>query len=357
MSASPIPSILRRSTSWFFLAGAGNIAILFAVFIIGMPPLSGPYAESLQVISTFAMPMYAPELLIFTSIPALLSGLRADGASGSERDEAVRLIAWAVRVALTFVLMFAVPVVAVTPEMLSTVLFAVLLAFVTFVLAERLDPPVPASIEMRIMKADRDLALRESRATEALGRNWHEDTTRWWWAIIALFILAPVAVQTIAGTVVAVFLWGPQFALSGEWIVVPLLTSYGSVILTFAWLSTADKTDSPQARAWRGTAFAALAGIASVIFAAVFFVARGDSAPIGMVILTTTALHGAALWIRTDWWGRRLLHRVSATLTSRRLERLTRGYAAVYLAWDDDQSAKDADSAPTSRWHLFRRRG
>lgn len=355
MSISPSTSVLRRSASWFVLAVAGNLVILCAVVNIDTPPLNIPLTESLQAIATFAAPMYAPELLIFTSIPAFLSGLRTVGRSGSERDEAVRLIAWAVRVALTFVLMFAGAVVAVKPQMLATVLFAALLAFITFVLAERLDPPVPASVETRLLNADRDLAIREARAVEALGRNWHEDTTRWWWVIVGLFLLAPVAVQTAAGVSAAVLLWGPEFGLSGGWIVVPLMTSFGSVILTFAWLMTADKADSAQARAWRGWAFAALAGIASVVFAAVFFVPRSDSAPIGVIILTITALHGAALWIRADWWGERLLHRVAATFTSRHLERITRAYAPIYLAADDEQPTEDRDGAKASLSRLFRR--
>lgn len=349
------PSILRRTTGWFSLAAAGNVAILGVVFILNTPPASIPASESLALLASVAEPMYSPELLLFTSIPGLLSGLRVNGASDSERDEAVRLIAWAVRVAFTFVLMFAVVNVVVTPEKLGTVLFALLLAFVTFVLAERLDPPVPPPIEQRFRKADQDLALREFRANEALGVGWHKNTTRWAWAIVALFAVSPAVLQTVVGAVIASVLWGPEFGLSAEWLIVPAVTAYGSVILTFAWLATADKAESGQARVWLGTASGALAGAASITFASIFLFSNERSAPFGIMILAITALHAAALWIPIDWPGRRLLLRVAATLTSRHLERSTRGYAPVYLAWEEQQ--RTSGEVPPARRGLFRRRG
>lgn len=353
MSASPIPSILRRTTSWFILAATGNVAILGVVFMLNAL-LAVPAAESLGVVASFAQPMYAPELLVFVSIPGLLTALRVNAASDSERDEAVRLIAWAVRGALTFVLMFAVVIVVVTPQQLATVFFALLLSFVTFVLAERLDPPIPAPIEQRYLKADRDLALREFWADEALGRGWHESTTRSAWAVVALFIVAPVVAQTVLGAIIGSLTWGMDFGLSAKWLFMAGVTAYGPVILTFAWLSMADKADSSQARVWRGSAFAALGAAASIAFASVFLFANERTAPISIMILLVTLVHAAALWAPVDWWGRRLLSRVAATMTSRHLERRTRGYAPVYLAWEEQQTAAEDALSPLQR--LFRRR-
>ncbi|MFB7249276.1 hypothetical protein [Microbacterium sp. NPDC056234] len=351
MSTPPMPSILIRTTSWFVLAAAGNVAIIGIIFILNTTPISVPASASLEVVASFALPMYSPELLIFTSIPGLLSALRVNGASDSERDEAVRLIAWAVRVALTFVLAFAVVVVVAAPDQLATVLFAALLGFITFVLAERLDPPIPAPIEQRYLKADQDLAVREIWANEALGQRWHQNTTRWPWLIVAAFIIAPVILQTALGVAIGSMLWGADFGLSAKWAVVPAVTAYGSIILTFAWLSTADKADSPQARAWRGRAFSVLAVLTSVAFASAFLFSGTDSVLVGVLILGITALQSAALWAPVDWKGRQMLSRVAATITSRHLERTTRAYAPIYLAWDEHSG--EAEVSPTWIRRLF----
>ena len=134
----------------------------------------------------------------------------------------------------------------------------------------------------------------------------------------------------------------------------PGVTAYGPVILTFAWLATADKADSSQARAWRGSAFAALGAAASIAFASVFLFANERTAPISIMILVVTVVQAAALWAPIDWWGRRLLSRVASTMTSRHLERRTRAYAPVYLAWEEQQEAVDDALSPLQR--LFRRR-
>lgn len=314
---------------WFLLAAAGNLTILWVVFILSTSPVSIPASESMGLLASLAEPMYAPELLLFTSIPGLLSGLRVNGASDSERDEAVRLIAWAVRVAFTFVLMFAVVVVWVSPQTVGTVLFALLLAFVTFVLAERLDPPVSTPIGLRHQKANQDLAAREFRATQSLGRGWHQHTTRWAWAIVAVFALSPVLLQTVLGAVIANVLWGPEVGFSPGLLAMLAMTALGPVILTFAWLAMADKAESIQARAWLGVATAALGMTASIAFASAFLFADDGSAPIGVLILAVTALQAAALWAPADWPGRRLLSRVAATLTSRHLERLAHAPVAA----------------------------
>ncbi len=328
--------------SWFVLAATGNVAVFGVVLMLSMSPLSVPVEESFAFLFRFVDPLYAPELLIFTSIPGVLGALRANDVSDSERDEAVRLIAWAVRVVLTFVLMFAVVILAVAPENLATVLLAVLLGFVTFVLAERLAPPLPLSVRQRLLKADDDLSIREMRADAALGPDWHRLATRRSVMIIIAFALAPVVVQLVAGVVAASLLWSPAFAFSSDWIRVMLLTTYGSVLLTFTWLLTADRTESSQARRWKGITGAVVSVGASAAFASAFVFAGGRSWVIGVLILAVTGLQALLLWTPADWFGSRLLTSVAATTTSRHLERATRAYAPVFLA--DEAKAQESGS-------------
>lgn len=338
MTTTPSPSLFRRSLTWFFLAALGNLAVILFVSIASLSPVSIPASDAWEFLGRFAEPMYAPELLIFTSLVSVLSGLRI-ARDDSEGKEAARLIAWAVRVALAFILSFAVVIIAVAPENLSTVLFAVLLGFVTFVLAERLAPPAKISTEERFQDAEKDLRMRSSWATDALGQRWRDDARGPIWPLVALLFAVPAIVQSAISSILAWWIWDSSIALSGEWIFLSLVTSYGSVILTFAWLSTADKAESTQVRSWLGITGAVFGCVTSIAFAGAFIFSNTRSAPIGWLTLTVTAVHALALWGPLRLYPRRMLRRIEISLTDRHLHRVARRHSATREAWEAERAA------------------
>lgn len=338
MSTSATPSLFRRSLTWFFLALLGNLAVILFVYIASLSPVSIPASDAWEFLGRFVKPMYAPELLIFTSLVSVLSGLRI-ARDDSEGEEAARLIAWAVRVALAFILSFAVVIIAVAPESLATVLFAVLLGFVTFVLAERLAPPAEISTEERFRDAEKDLRMRSSWAADALGQRWRDDARGPIWPLVGFLFLAPAIVQSVLSSLLASWIWDSSVAFTGEWIFLSIVTSYGSVILSFAWLSTADKSESTQIRAWLGITGAVLGWFTSIAFAGAFIFSNTRSAPIGWLILAVTAAHTLALWGPIRLYPRRMLRRIEISLTDRHLHRVARRHSATREAWEAERAA------------------
>jgi hypothetical protein len=347
MTTSPTPSLFRRSLTWFLLAALGNLAVILFVSIASLSPVSIPASDSWEFLGRFAGPMYAPELLIFTSLVSVLSGLRIAG-DDSEGKEAARLIAWAVRVALAFILSFAVVIIAVAPESLATVLFAVLLGFVTFVLAERLAPPAEISTEERFHDAEKDFRMRSSWASEALGQRWRDDARGPAWPSAVVLFVAPTIVQAVLSSVLVSWIWDSSIAFTGEWIFLSIVTSYGSALLTLAWLSTADKAESTQVRAWLGITGAAMGVATSIAFAGAFIFTNDRSAPIGWLILAVTAVHALALWGPLRLYPHRMLRRIQISLTDGHLHRVARRHSATREAWEAERAA--AASARRGFW-------
>lgn len=340
MSASVSPSVIRRTSAWFILALTGNIAVIGFAFIMSASPVSIPFVQTLQFISPFVLPMYAPELLLFTSLLSALVGLRVSNDDADGR-EAARLIAWAVRVALAFVLSFAVVVVVVDPHRLASVLFAALLGFVTFVLAERLAPPEPQTAKQRYRRARDTVELRESRATAALGQGWRAAPRRHVWVRFALFALTPVLVHTALGLWISTSIRNSSaFVFTPGWIAVCAFTSYGTVILTFAWVTAADKAESPQARRWVSGAFSALGATASASFASIFFFTVPYAAQLGWMILVISAVHALVLWSPIARLRPRVLRDVAASMTERDLGRTEARRDTLRAAWKAEKESR-----------------
>ncbi|WP_143740695.1 hypothetical protein [Microbacterium sp. SZ1] len=311
-----------------WIAATGNLTIVLAAVMASTPPVSLPIATVFEFLFPFVSGLFSPELLIFTTLISVLSGLGLTRENTGELREAARLIAWAVRVALALVLSFVVVVVVVDPHVLPEVLFALLLGFVTFVLAERLDPPAALSAEAESDQRVRDLRSRQLWARSALGARWTPvSARRAWWGFAAL-ATAPVAVQALLGVVLAIAVKGGAFGLSPHWWPVPLLAGYGSIIYSLAWLSTADKAESPQARAWRGWAFATIGVLANAAFAYTFF-GVVDFALMGWLVIVISTLHGVALLFRWPKFYRVALDAVSSSLTARHLTRAEQRLAAA----------------------------
>ena len=315
------------------------MTIVFLVVIAWQSPLGAPPAESFAFLYRFVNPMFAPALLLFVSAPSLLVSLANRPSADNDEDstDANRLIARAVQFALTFVLSFATVMIAVEPTSLANVLFALLLGFITFVLAETLAPPKLSSAEMRYQLAMNDVARREVWAERTFGKvKLEEGPTSRVWLVTSLAILAPVFAMTAAGTLYAALAWGHVWAFSGDTMVMMAATSFGAIALTIAWLSMADRADSPSARAWRGGTFIFYGVLASVAFACVFFIAGAHTQGVGWLILFVTAVQAAVLWLPVPWGGRAALRRVAETLTARHLRtiRVTRDNARS--AWEEE---------------------
>lgn len=327
------PSLFRRTLLWFLLALLGNIAIVALSVVASTPPANLPPLAVLHFLHPFAAPMYSPELLFFTSVLGALSGLRM--AKGEADDDAARLIAWGVRVTLAFVLSFAVVIVVVTPHRLAIVLFAVLLGYVTFVLAEHMTPPKTRTLKERLRSAQEDLAAREGWAAASLGQGWRKTTSRSGLRF-ALFAVIPMVVQMGLSLWISSIIWGPSAVWSAQWIAACAMMTFGMLILTAAWLMGADKAEAPQLRAWLTVSFAALGAGASAALAIVFFTESADAAPLGWLILGMSAVWALVLWNRR--FRPSALIDVAVTLTARHLDRTSKHEAALRAAWEAEKT-------------------
>lgn len=341
----------RRVLAWFVLAATGNITVLSLSFIAWQSPLHIPFDESLAFWHALADPMYAPSLLFFTSVLSMLSTLGGDRRSTEE--EGNRLVARAVQVALTLVLSFATVMVVVDPMAIANVLFAILLGFTVYVLAEQIAPPRLLSTEAVYHQAEAARARRNEWASESLEQQWRHDVTQRVWPTIAVFLLAPVVVMTGLGTSIAWRLWGPEWALAPKTVFTFALCSLGAVCLVGSWYSAADKTDSPSARAWRSGMAILISLFASGPLAWAFFSAGKGAQALGWLILSITVLQAAALWLPIPWAGQRALQRVAATVTHRRMMKIDEFYFSAREKWNVEREAKRASG---SLWERMLRR-
>lgn len=327
-------SLFHRVSVWFLMAAMGNIVVAVVVFVLWRSPLGISAVDSMNFIHTFASPMFAPALLIFASAPSILLAL-GRGRQPDEDMDAGRLIARAVQFALTFVLSFAWVMIGSEPTALATVLFALLLGFVTHVLAEWIAPPVMPSAEKRYRDALSDSSRREAWA-QASGVCCAPGATKRLWPTLTLFAVAPIAAMAIAGVAYSTLTWGPGWGLAGPTVLMMAACGFGAAALTLAWASMADKADSPSARAWRGGTIIFYGVLASTAFAAVFFSAGPGAAVIGWMILCVTAAQAVALWLPAPWVGHMALRRVATTMTSRHLDRVDSFLAQAKQARDTE---------------------
>ncbi|UJP09386.1 hypothetical protein L2X99_13240 [Microbacterium sp. KUDC0406] len=340
-TAQPLgTSLFRRSSAWFILVGTGNLAILFLVLATWLSPLGIPVPDSVTFLHAFVGPMYTPTLLFFTSALSLLAALNKSGRSEDGDDDANRLIARAVQFALTIVLSFAIVMVAAEPISIAQVLFALLLGFVTYVLAERIAPPVVPSAEATFRKAQSNHARRVALANASLGSDWRHNLMRRVWPMVTLFAIAPVALLTVLGVLISSVMWSAELALSATSISLFATSSYGAAILAVAWLATADKTESPSSRAWRGGTFIVMGLFTSGALATVFFFAGESAQVLGWLIIVVTALQAAALWVPVPWVGAKVLKRVSVTITDRSLTKVEKALADARSEWVADLIAE-----------------
>lgn len=320
MSVVANPSLARRSAAWLYIAAMGNLGVVAAAFVAGISPVSIPPEAVFEFLYPFAAELYSPELLIFTSLISVLIAFGLSREGQGEVREAARLIAWTVRLGLTVVLTFAVVVVVSQPASLARVLFALLLGFITFVLAERLDSPAAATPDETVQRLTKNLLARETWASASLGAGWVAKGGKGVWFRFGALVLVPIIIQAVGGVVVAAIVKGPAFGFSQYWVLVPLVTGYGMFLYSFAWLAAADKADSPQARVWRGSAFAVMGVVANVAFAYVYF--SSDLAVVGWLTLALSSVHGVGLLTQRPRIYGSVLTDTASWITDRHLAKL-----------------------------------
>lgn len=331
-------SLGRKLAAWFVLAAGGNFTIVFALVVLAeLTPLNVSIDTSLEVLHAFISPLYSTELLFFTTVLSLLAAL-----SGQPLNDAYaegnRKIARALQLATTTILSGAAIMVWSQPTSAAFVAFAVLLAFVSYVLAERLAPAQLLSAEQRYLLAYQNHARRSRWANDALGAGWQTVPRQRTWPALTLYTICPIVVMTISGTLYSMITWGIEWATHPTTVVMMGLLSFGPILLTFAWIATANKADSPSTRRWTVSVFAAVGALASALFAGILFVAGPTVGGLGWLILAVTALHAIALWLPAPWIGRRKLVGVAAAFTSRSLERSSAARTEAGELWNDEQA-------------------
>lgn len=317
------PSLFRRSAAWFILAATGNLSLGVLTFVAWASPLGLDPSDSLNFLGEYARPLYAPTLLIFTALLGIVMAVYSRSSptvdSEGEGEDAGRLIARAVQFALIFVLSFAGVIVATTPQSIGIILFACLLGFVTFVMAERLTPPRALTLKENERKLAAELTQSQARVDIALGPGWSQRIARRPRITVACALVVPVLVQVLATLIAAAVIWGTAFAFSPEGLFMFLISGIGQPLLTFAWYSMSDKAESPQARGWRGGALICFAVASSASVSSVFILAGPSVGIIGGLIVAVTALNALALWGPFAWPVRTLLRRVQASVSDRHI--------------------------------------
>lgn len=333
--------VLRRIIAWLLIPVLGNAGILGFAYVYSTPPFNTPFEETLAFLHELAAPVYAPTLLFFTAVLGVLSALqtrsRAQAEADDESDEANRLIARAVQLALSVVLSFAAVVAIVDIASLRLVLFAVLLSFVTFVLADRIAPPRTISAEVRYQRATAALTRQQEWAERALGPSWNQEPFARIRPLALTAALTPVLLTSAAGFFIARAFAGVEFALSTQAIVVHVILAYGALLLLGAWYVMADKAESPQARAWQGGGLIAVALLVAAALSSIFFSAEAAAHPYGWLVLAATALQAVFLWAPRRWIWRRWLDRVSARITEKHLRRTRDALTSARAQWEAEQ--------------------
>ncbi|WP_460798157.1 hypothetical protein [Microbacterium sp. GXF0217] len=192
-------SLNKRVAAWFVPAAAGNVTIVFAVLMMSaLPPFTVPIDVSLQLLHTFVSPLHSTELLFFTTVLSLLAALSGQPVN-DDSAEGNRKIARALQLAMTVILSVAAVMIWSEPPSAAYVAFAILLGFVSYVLAERLAPPPLVSAEQRYLLATESHVHRAGWANRALGAGWQAAPRPRSWLVLTAYTICPImGVMTVS---------------------------------------------------------------------------------------------------------------------------------------------------------------
>lgn len=327
-----------RVLGWFILVAVGNLGVLGVVYMVAQKPLSFPWHETVANIAAYAQQLFSPTLLFFTAVlgivTSLYPGSRAkDAAVEEDTEHAERLIARAVQLSLAIVLSFAVVVTIDDPAQIANVLFAILLSFIAFALAESVAPPQRLSLEQEYRRA-RELSDRASRwASGALGAGWRQAPTRGFvWIIVALLAI-PVLVPFFLAVGITAILAGAEIALDPRTLWAYALSMIGALPFTLAWLTATDKADSPRSRLWRSIFLHLLALAMVVLLSLVYFLGGGPLWWVGLAVIGSGALAVALAYAPRPAILVEARRRVERRVTLPSLTRQEKAAAAAERTW------------------------
>lgn len=281
-----ITPFARRCTAWLMLAVMGNVAMLSILFILSQRPIELDWGASITALSALAAPAYSPALLFFTVILTILDRRGAtEGLDPDDSARADRMVANAVRLALTFVLSFASVVVLAEPTTIVPVLFAGLLSFVAIVRAEQFAPARVLSSDVRFQYAAALKRKSESWVVDAFGTADLGRTIHHAWPIVLLFVAVPFVVPTLVMLTYGVLRWGPSIALTPSFALMSAAAMVAPTMLVLVWLAGADKAESPRSRASIRIFLLVMSGLGIASTASIFLFSGGTRS--GWVLLSS----------------------------------------------------------------------
>lgn len=299
LTHSTLTPFTRRCIAWMGLAALGNVMLLSVVFVLAQQPFGVDWSATIRTLHTFALPAYSPILLLVTLIMTVLDRRATSEVEAEDTAQANRMVANAVRLALTMVLSFATIMLIGEPTMVVLVLFAVLFGFIAIVRAELFAPARPLSVEVTYRRAAEARRSAEAWVTDALGSTDGTTAMRRAWPVVLLFIAVPVAVPAIAMVLGSWVVWGAEIALDPRFMLMSVAAMAGPTMLVFVWLADADKAEPPRNRAWIRAFLLVLSGVGLVTIASVFLFSGKNTGWMGAIVLGTAAVVAVALW--TGW--------------------------------------------------------
>lgn len=332
-------SLAQRSLAWVLLAFVGNLIVLAVPLTLSLASLTTMWAPIIDAIVPFVLPAYSPTLLFFTVILTILE--RSDrhrSGGGSDHAQANRLIANSVRFALIIVLSFASVVVISRPTHLAVVLFAALVGFVAIVRAELMDPPRSVDVEAVYRRAEATHRDADQWAARVLGPRWREDriASRSAPTLLAFFAI-PVLVPAAGIVVTACILWGAGEVLTAKFVTMSIVLMVGPAVLVMAWLSSADKSESPRSRNWRKAFLILMGAVGTFTLAGLFLASGPDWAWVGVIVLIDAAAVSLCLWTPVVPAVAERRRRLERRWTQKRLGRLTKNVNDAEARWEAER--------------------
>ncbi|WP_341940631.1 hypothetical protein [Microbacterium sp. LWH10-1.2] len=320
------------------LAVLGNVTLLVTLFILSQQPFAVDWAASLSAVSAIVAPAYSPALLLFSVILTVLER-KSPSAELDPDDHAQgnRMVANAVRLALTFVLSFAVTLVLNDVTMIAPVLFAILLGFIAIVRAEMFAPPQPVSTEAAYRRSAETMRNAQAWVSDSFGSDIPVTTTSRVWHLIALFILAPIVVAGIAMVVGGIAVWGPGVALTPGFVLMCAASAAMPTTLVLVWLAGADKAESPRSRAWVRAFLLTMSAMGIITVTLIFLLSGKNTIWMAAIVAATTVLVSVALWAPRPRGKVGLRQTVELKWTALHLERIQRVFQASQAAWEREQ--------------------
>lgn len=341
-SSRRVSFLAQRVLAWFALSVVGNLGLIVIAFVLSQPPFALPWDEIIANIATAAAPLYSPTLLFFTAILGVLSSLfpaarargRVPDSVEEDAEQAERLIARVVQLALTFVLSVAAVVILDDASQVAYVLFATLLGFITFALAERIAPPPTMTPEERFQKAQEYLDRIAGWADDELGQGWRDASTRGAWATLVALLIAPIAFPLAVVAIVTWILFGPEIAFAPMTLIVYAVSMFGTLTLVLSWLASADKADPPRSRLWRGIFLHILSGAAIATLSLPYLLEGNNIWWVGFAVLGSGALALMLLYLPGPEWWHECRLRLQRRLTSPQLRRAEKFRDDAKKTWE-----------------------